>query len=81
MSLGRRVVQSGAWGHAALERSKDRDDALRAERPYQPSTSRVPSRCTACREWSSADSLGLCRKCRNPFVAAVLVGLARVGES
>lgn len=76
--LRRPVSLAGRWSAEALEASIDREDAMRQARPVQPSTSRIPQRCAACREWSTADALGRCEKCRGPYQAAPLVGLATV---
>lgn len=79
--LGGRLGGAGAWGRELLEASRDREDQLRAARPVVPSSSRIPSRCNACREWSSDDGAGLCVKCRCPWEAASLIGLAPVRVS
>ena len=76
--LRRPVSLAGRWSAEALDASIDREDAMRQARPVQPSTSRVPQRCAACQEWSTADGLGFCVKCRGPFRPAALVGLAPV---
>lgn len=66
------------YGTEELNISTDRDHARRNAQPPRQSTSVNPSRCSACREWSSANAHGLCRQCHAPFVAVALVGLAKV---
>ena len=76
--LRRPVSLAGRWSAEALEASIDREDAMRQARPVRPSTSIIPCRCAACQEWSTADELGRCVKCRGPWPAAAMVGLAPV---
>ncbi|MBX9857417.1 MAG: DNA repair protein RadA [Gemmatimonadaceae bacterium] len=73
--MAMRRKKTGGWGFAAEQAALDREDALRAARPVRPSTSRVPHRCTTCREWTTPTPAGRCPVCGDWWEAAEAVGL------
>lgn len=66
--------QFGTWGREAMQASIDRDDAARAARPVEPSTSIVAQRCSTCGHWGMSTTV-FCGNCRVPWEPAPLRGL------
>ena len=71
-------------GRDHLQRSEDREDAIRAARrasPARPSTSHVEPRCATCGQWPRRDELGRCRGdggLGHPYTPVETQGLAVV---
>lgn len=58
---------AGPWSEKDIQRSFEKDAALREQRPAQPSTSVTPARCRTCGHWNSREAW-LCADCGLPFV-------------
>ncbi len=60
MRLDDLVTRIGSWSREDVEKTIDREDALRAARPVVPSSSQTLTRCPHCRAWGRLDVCGTC---------------------